>query len=582
MIGRELENRFLELADHVCNGTLDEQGAAELSRLLDRDPEAQRMYCGYLRIHSELDWSDGRLQTSKGGVPLSGLETPPNHWLRNFGLWSLLLLSGVLLGGWGWQAWMIWQQRSEVELANRVSTPTQERVQVALVSGMRNARWHNRVQVGGASPGFLDPIFAGEVLWLEDGLVELSFESGAKAILEGPVQVLVHSELELELLRGRLTLLAADCSDRFRVLNRDVVLQPNAAEFGLVAADDELAELQVFAGEVLAQIRDAGQGEARELRFGPDSAVAIDHAAREMAPVELSKTRFVQSLLPPTGPANGILAKEDFDYTAAPLSEQNGGFGWADGWQVLSAEGNDPLATNLVTSGSLRYPGVSASGNHAVLNGQFNRVRRLLSTSFGGVFDSAGYIEDQDGARLIGREGKTVYVSYLQRVSQLNQGFYGFELHRGDGNRNRVLCVGNGAHLFWQAGPPRSPDRSKPATGWAVTSEFNGPEENSVLNLGDLGSEPAKVALVVLKITFGAEHRDELEVFVNPASLSEEEKCEPVVRGLGNFAFDRVGLANFDGRKEYLVDHVRIGSSFAAVTQELYDSVTFAGLWPKP
>ncbi|MCE2792811.1 MAG: hypothetical protein ACK493_06070 [Planctomycetota bacterium] len=582
MSGRDLENRVLELADEVCNGTLDERTAAELSRLLDRNPEAQRKYCAYLGIHSELDWSEGRFQTAKRGTPLSGLETPPGNWLRNFGIWSLLLLSGVLLGGWSWEAWSSWQRSAATELAAGASLRGQQRAQVAMVSGMRNARWHARGVVGGPSPGFLDPIYAGEVLWLDDGLVELSFESGAKVILEGPAQVQVHTELELELLRGRITLLAADCVEKFNVIRGEVALQPIAAEFGLVASGSESAELQVFDGEVVAQVSDSWKTGGGQTRFGAESVVAIDFAAQELSRVELSNTRFVQSLLPPTGPANGILAKEDFEYTAAPLSEQNGGFGWADGWQVLSAEGNDPLATNLVTSGSLRYVGVSASGNHAVLNGQFNRVRRLLSTSFGGVFDSAGYIEDQDGARLIGREGKTVYIAYLQRISQLNQGFYGFELHRGDGNRNRVLCIGNGAHLFWQPGPPRAPDRSKPATGWAVTSEFNGPEENSVLNLGDLGSEPDKVALVVIKLTFGPEHRDELEVYVNPTSLSEEVKSEPVVRGLGNFAFDRVGLANFDGRKEFLVDHVRIGSSFAAVTQELYDSVTFGGLWPKP
>ena len=56
MSGRDLENRVLELADEVCNGTLDERTAAELSRLLDRNPEAQRKYCAYLGIHSELDW----------------------------------------------------------------------------------------------------------------------------------------------------------------------------------------------------------------------------------------------------------------------------------------------------------------------------------------------------------------------------------------------------------------------------------------------------------------------------------------------------------------------------------------------
>jgi hypothetical protein len=71
-------------------------------------------------------------------------------------------------------------------------------------------------------------------------------------------------------------------------------------------------------------------------------------------------------------------------------------------------------------------------------------------------------------------------------------------------------------------------------------------------------------------------------VFVDPTLMADETKLQPVARGRGNFAFDRIGLANFDGRKEFSVDHVRVGSSFAAVTQELYDSVTFAGLWPAP
>ena len=581
MTSRELESKVLELADEVCNGTLNEVSAAELSRLLDQNPEAQKIYCAYVGIHSELYWSECRLNKAKSGMPLTALDTPPTNWLRNFGIWSLLLLSGVLLGGWGWQAYSAWQQRRERELAKAVEVPRVERLQVAVVSGTRNARWNGGGKNAGAFPGYLDPIFSGEVLWLQDGLAELTFESGVKAILEGPARIEVRSEKQVELLGGHLTVLASDTSQGFSVVSRSVTLIPEAAEFGLVANADQEAELQVFSGKVATDLgSEWGDGE-RTRSFPARSVVAFDFANRTVQPIELTETRFVQSLMPPTGPANGIFAKEDFEYTAAPLSEQNGGFGWADGWSVISAEGNDPLATNLVSSGSLRFPGVSAAGNHAVINGQFNRVRRLLSTSFGGVFDSAGLTEEQDGARLIGREGRVVYVSYLQRVSQQNQGFYGFELHRGDGNRNRVLCVGHGAHLFWEAGPPRTPDRSRPATGWAVTSEFNGPDEFSLLNLGELGPEPSGVVLVVLKLTFGANNEDELEVFVDP-TLDDESRLQPVARGRGNFAFDRIGLANFDGRKEFSVDHVRVGNSFAAVTQELYDSVTFAGLWPVP
>ena len=582
MMSRELESKVLELADEVCNGTLDEASAAELSRLLDQNPEAQRIYCAYLGVHSELYWSECRLNKAKSGAPLTALDTPPTNWLRNFGIWSLLLLSGVLLGGWGWQAYSLWQQQQERALAKGVVTPKVERMQVAVVSGTRNARWNGGGHSSGAFPGYLDPVFAGEVLWLQDGLAELTFESGVKAILEGPARIELRSDQQVELLGGHLTLLASESPKGFSVLSRGVTLIPESAEFGLVANADLEAELHVFSGKVEAKMG-SEWGEFERTRSIPArSVVAFDFANHKVEPIELTETRFVQSLMPPTGPANGIFAREDFEYTAAPLSEQNGGFGWADGWSVLSAEGNDPLATNLVSNGSLRFRGVSAAGNHALIGGQFNRVRRLLSTSFGGVFDSAGLIEDQDGARLIGREGRVVYISYLQRISQQNQGFYGFELHRGDGNRNRVLCVGNGAHLFWEAGPPRSPDRSRPATGWAVTSEFNGVDEYSLMNLGELGPEPSGVVLVVLKITFGANHEDELEVFVDPTLMADETKLQPVARGRGNFAFDRIGLANFDGRKEFSVDHVRVGSSFAAVTQELYDSVTFAGLWPAP
>ena len=73
------------------------------------------------------------------------------------------------------------------------------------------------------------------------------------------------------------------------------------------------------------------------------------------------------------------------------------------------------------------------------------------------MFDAAGLIENQDGVRLIGKEEATVYLSFVQRVDKLDDVFYGFELHRGDGNGNRVLCIGNGVD----------------GTGYGVTSNVN-------------------------------------------------------------------------------------------------------------
>ena len=108
----------------------------------------------------------------------------------------------------------------------------------------------------------------------------------------------------------------------------------------------------------------------------------------------------------------------------------------------------------------------------------------MLSTSLRGVFDVAGLVEDQNGIRLIGKNGKTVYVSFMQRVSDISDGFYGFELHRGDGNPNRVLSIGYGAE----------------GTGYGVSSNYNGVETSqegrhrrAVCSLGQRRHEDAFV-----------------------------------------------------------------------------------------
>jgi hypothetical protein len=200
-----------------------------------------------------------------------------------------------------------------------------------------------------------------------------------------------------------------------------------------------------------------------------------------------------------------------------------------------------------VKVGNLSYDGLVPVGNHAILWGQQNRIRRSLGTSLGGVFDAAGLIENQDGVRLIGKDGTVVYLSFLQRVNKVNDVFYGLELHRGDGNANRVLCIGNGVD----------------GTGYGVTSNFNVYGQR---NFPSLGKENTETNFFVVRIAYGAGNRDRVEVFRNPASLVDESACKPDAELLGNFAFDRVSLGNFNGTKIHEVDEIRVGTTFRAVT----------------
>jgi hypothetical protein len=70
----------------------------------------------------------------------------------------------------------------------------------------------------------------------------------------------------------------------------------------------------------------------------------------------------------------------------------------------------------------LAVQGIVPVGNRAILIGNRNRIRRQLATSVGGVFDAESLVENQDEIRLVGRDGKNVYLSFVQRISKVNDG----------------------------------------------------------------------------------------------------------------------------------------------------------------
>ena len=558
---------LIELVGVLCNDQLSEIQAERLESILDGDPEAQEVYRNYMALHAELFFQQGYASSSKEDNSNEVIPKPKTFgMLRRIG-WPLAtaacLLIGTLLGGYlanpefGLDSWQLGQQPEFIP----VSSP------VAKVTGSRNCRWAN-------SPtefGFGSQLFEGQRLQLQEGLVEVTFSSGARVILEAPADFVVATEDQSVLNEGRLTASIPDGSEGFQVAVPGLRLVDHGTEFGVLVDRAGNAEVHVFDGMLEGQFLTEAGTVDRTLVWNPDSAVRIDPHHNHVRELVTRNVQFVRSLSPPFGPSNGLLVREDFNYPEAPLADQNGGFGWGGAWEDISTDSN-PARINRVANESLKFNGLSNSGNRATLEGNFNRIRRVLSTSFGGVFDTAGLVEEQDGARLIGKDGSTIYLSFTQQISKENEVFYGFELHRGDGNRNRVLCLGHGAAQKWTTGNPRQPVKEAGVTGWSVTSEFNERRPNRLTHFGDLGPETTEVVFVVAKIQFNENNEDEIKVFVNPVSLDNEEDCEAVVTGTGNFSFDRVSLANFEGSKSYSVDHIRIGTNFRAVTRHQWDS----------
>ncbi|MCC6493447.1 MAG: FecR domain-containing protein [Pirellulales bacterium] len=558
-------DRLLEAVGQLCNGTLPESEGRQLDELLRDDPQARRLYTNYMWVHACLYAEGGSLVADSATPASERPATSPDYGqrldlasgppaaqaLRSRAWW--VALAATILGVAAFSSWLTYRLTDGRRLAHspgaapasRGSDPaaSSPAAVVARITGTHNCLWRDPH----TALGYGSSLAAGQRIELAEGLAEITFNDGAAVLLEGPATFDVNASDKVGLRAGRLAAVVPQRARGFRIHTAALDLFEAGTEFGLIARESGAAEVHVFSGLVKADVLDAAGRAFRRIELNAAEAARITPLATTIAEFPADDAQFVRNIMPPVGPHDGLLADEAFRYPEGPLEAQNGGFGWAGPWFTTSAEDEAGPDSNSVKAGSLAVQGVVPVGNRACIAGHYNRIRRQLATSVGGVFDAEGLVENQDDVRLIGRDGKRVYVSFLQQVSQAGDGFYGVELHRGDGNGNRVLCIGNGAE----------------GAGYGATSNVNiyGPK-----NFPALGEETSETSLLVIKISFGVDNRDTVEVFRNPRSLRDEAACQADAILRGNFAFDRISLANFDGRKTHEVDEIRVGTHFLAVT----------------
>jgi hypothetical protein len=551
--------RLLDAVGAMCNGALSDEEGRALDELLHNDPVARRLYTDYMWLHASLYSENGSLagphaaedqgreQAERSvlqmpSVRQSAPTTGSSRWLagRRWQLVAASLLAVAAAATWGALALIGDSQSSDQQAAADPAAPGSV---VAQITGTHNCRW-SRPELG---VDYGSKLHIGQRIELEEGLAEITFNNGATVLLEGPATFAVDAADKLGLVSGRLAAVVPQHAGGFRIQTQTLDVFEVGAEFGLWAQESGATEVHVFNGLVRADVRDADGRTLRTLELNAAEAARINPLSTTVVEFPADDATFVRNLLPSSGPHDGLLAYDGFRYPEGPLEAQNGGFGWAGPWFTTSADEEAGPDSNRVTAGSLAVGGIVPVGNRAQLAAQYNRIRRQLATSVGGVFDAAGLVENRDELRLIGRDGKQVYISFVQRVSKTGDGFYGVELHRGDGNSNRVLCIGNGAD----------------GSAYGVTSNVNVYGEQNLPALGDETTDPN---FFVIKITFGVENRDLVEVYRNPESLRDEEACTPDAVLRGNFAFDRISLANFDGTKTHEADEIRVGTHFLAVT----------------
>ncbi|MFO0791267.1 MAG: FecR domain-containing protein [Pirellulales bacterium] len=540
------ETELERLVGAMCNSTITAEETAQLDSLLASDATARAFYNDYMFLHGELYSRHAALGTADGRAiavveSVENVATAAAASRRTWRTW--FSVAAALVGVATLSSWLTSAVGNRAERSAGVAAaPAESLPAVARVTATRNCAWE-----GGTEVGYGSKLKPGQRLNLTTGLVEITFDDGAVVVLEGPSVFNVESRGRGQLHDGRLAATVPERARGFEIVTSRLNVVDLGTEFGVMAESAGATEVHVFNGLVKAQLLDEAGHKVRTVELNTAQAARIEPAAAFVAPIPARDDEFVRTLSVAPGPHDGLLAYDGFNYPAGPLDEQNGGFGWAGPWFAVESDSKTDPSSNGVLPGSMDYDGLVPQGNHAAQQAQQNRIRRSLGTSVGGVFESAGLVENQDGVRLIGRDRTTIYLSFLQRVSKINDVFYGFELHRGDGNPNRVLCIGSGVDN----------------TGYGVTSNVNvyGPR-----NFPSLGKENTGTNFFVVRINFGEGNRDEVEVFRNPKSLIDETACEPTAVLVGNFAFDRISFGNFHGTKLHEIDEIRIGTTFRAVT----------------
>ena len=337
VFAEELLLELPELVEQCVDGTASEDQIIRLNRLMVEDRQARMLYARYVHTLCGLQaWSEYPLSSLEGdGIGREGFPEElisyenPCHAARQ----PLDLLSGIYHGTVGffsqevslsmliatvimasalYLAWVFnishHQQLAEHTHGSPEKHFNSETVYVGRITGMKDCQWAkpNTQTVLGASVS-LEREYA-----LSSGLMEITYTSGAKVILEGPCTFKVDSNAGGFLTLGKLIARVETKGSGFRIQGSDsdavpsslilpptsfVIRTPTAivtdlgTEFGVEVHENGDAETHVFQGEIEVKVLadDSQKNRTFHLGMGESAQVAAKGQGGSSAVVTLGK-----------------------------------------------------------------------------------------------------------------------------------------------------------------------------------------------------------------------------------------------------------------------------------------------------
>ena len=238
------DRRALEvnkLCNELIDETISEPHRATLEEYLAESEDARQFYVRSIDLSASLGSHASEMQIEAAEVAFRGRRiSPPTAWL-----WLALAASLVLAS----TLWLDpWTDRSADRDAVSGERSPEIAEFVARITGTRgDIDASTSIQI---RPGYF--VQRGEKLDLGQGFTEITFDSGAVVLLEGPATLEVNSAWDLTLRRGALTAHVPPQAIGFRVSNPAVDVVDLGTKFSMVADDEGTTEVFVLKGEVEA------------------------------------------------------------------------------------------------------------------------------------------------------------------------------------------------------------------------------------------------------------------------------------------------------------------------------------------
>ena len=257
-----------ELCGAVVDGALTDAQRERLSRWLRESEPARRHYVRALGQSASLHSYAAEVHTEAPDAPARAGRTFPVP-LR----WATVLPAAAAL--------VVGLFYVRLPAPEEAGGPARPSTFVGRITGAKDSQWAAGNFTTGAH------VRKGQQLDLATGVAEVTFDSGARVVLEGAASLQVNSAWDVTLRRGTLNASVPPEAIGFRVSNAAVEVVDLGTEFTMVA-DAGGAEVFVLKGEVEAAPRGAGQEaillkEGASRRFAPTGVSNVDDSARKFA-----------------------------------------------------------------------------------------------------------------------------------------------------------------------------------------------------------------------------------------------------------------------------------------------------------